>query len=190
MLANDESVLSREVRDWDITNLISNSNANHSRIRTEPVEEEKVPASYAGMRDNYDIDVSSDLLNYPDPMQRLRELEGELFPASSSHAAHKTKKQYSQIREASSHVPTAINYDHNFVRNGVKVNTNDRNIEQYMNEIRGLPTNTKGRHSDVNKHANRIRGLDEQDNLNHPLLSDALAFNGNCAATLVSNVHG
>ena len=176
--------MSKEVKDWDITNLINKKNSlsnkkteSNRRRHTEPQEEEKVPPTYARISNDFDINFPSDIPSGEDQIDQLRRMEQELFPQDVSHSISKSdkkqRKAYKKIRNAAAN--TNSNVGHNFVGNGIRVNQEDNSIERYLNEIRGqqdeydplLPQ----------QHPNRVRGLDEQDNINHPLLSEALAYN-------------
>ncbi|CAI2376581.1 unnamed protein product [Moneuplotes crassus] len=195
----EQSVLSKEVKDWEITNLINQTRDNASyltgleerKIMHNHYEEEKVPPRARDNHSEFNFNLPSDLPpGGEERMEHLRQMEKYLFPPEQvpkKKKAGNRLKVYKRARGGSSKMNS--NTSHNFTGNRIKVNKGgDTSIERYLKEIRG--------EEDLNdqpflpeRHANRIRGLDEQDDVFHPLLSEALALDdqGRVAEAIPSN---
>ena len=184
-LINNESVLTKELKEWNITNLIDRQSkkipSNHPQRQFEfsserhLEEEEKIPQTFMHETE-FNFDLPS---NMPpggnERMEYLRQMEQQLFPSEvEKNKSDKNRiKAYKKIRDAASE-SRRKEHSHNFVGKNSSKHDNDTSIERYLKEIRG-----EARADDdfiPSRHPNRIRGSNEQDDINHPLLSDALAY--------------
>jgi hypothetical protein len=181
-VSNNESVLTREINTWGITNLLNNEKSriprSSNKRSSEPLEEEKVPSSDPFLSFEMPVDMpgSEQRLEY------LKQMEKQLFPSENKQPKRDKHrlKEYKRVRDAPSAPKTDLS--HNFI--GYRPIEDQAIIEKYLKEIRGEADTTVGFLPE--QHVNRIRGLEEQDDARHPLLSDALAYDsdGNLASVI------
>jgi len=178
----EQSVLTKELKDWEITNLIQKRNApirlKHKEERktvSAPEEEGKIMQNrIQNSNSDFNFDFPSNFgPGTKERMEHLRQMEKHLFPNENKELKKQKNriKAYKRSKEGNSNSRGSV--PHNFTGNRIRVNQNDVNIDKYLAEIRGEIDN-----NDIpflpEKHANRVRGLDEQDDIFHPMLGDAL----------------
>ena len=172
----DESMLSKELRGWEVTNLLhSDSKRAHGRARQDLIEEEKGPMNQEADQ-LFNFEMPSDVPPGAEArLEYLRNMERQLFPSQNSKPRKEKNrlKAYKKIRDTTSN--SLSHGSHNFVGDRIRVREDESCIERHLKEIRG-EANTGDMSFIPERHQNRVRGLDDQDEVNHPLLSEALAY--------------
>lgn len=179
----EQSILSKEVKDWEITNLLNKNRGAPVRIKhkeerksiNKPEEEEKIQRDTQQNKSEFDFNLPSDSPPGGNArMEHLRQMEKHLFPEENQPPKHNKNRLNAYKNSQDISTTRGNEISHNFTGNRIKINRKDDSIEQYLKEIRGEAERED--HSFLpEKHQNRVRGLDEQDEIFHPMLSDALA---------------
>ena len=175
-LINNESILTKELREWNITNLLERDSkkiaSKHPQRQFEfsaerhlDDEEEKIPSTYIHDT-NFSYNLPSDLPpGGEERMEYLRQMEQHLFQSDVEDTRRNKNriKAYKKVRDAASE-NRKKEHSHNFIGKNSSHHGNDTSIERYLKEIRGEARPDDG--FDPNMHPNRVRGPEEQHDIN------------------------